>query len=158
MELEKVAITSLKPHPLNPRIHPDSALDRLGKSFQEFGWTNPVLVSEDGFVLAGHARLKAAKKVGIEKIPIIRLPFSGRKAEAYLVADNKLQDLTEWDFPKLADLLTELDTGDFDMEIVGYSNDELRGVLGYVPGDNKHIDEDAMRKTKNECPSCGFKW
>jgi len=141
MEIETVKISSLKPHPGNPRNHPDSAIDMLDKSLRQFGWTNPVLVSEDGFVLAGHARLKAAKKIGIEDIPIIRLPLSGKKADAYMVADNKLAALTEWDFPKLTGLLTELDTGDFDMESIGFSAEELEKLMTYSKED---IDEVTM--------------
>ena len=79
MQIEVVEISKLKPHPKNPRIHPDSALERLTKSVKEFGWTNPILVSEDGFILAGHARLKAAEKAGISEVPIIRLPLKGEK-------------------------------------------------------------------------------
>ena len=61
MKLKTVKITELKPHEKNPRQHPDSAIAKLTRSIQEFGWTNPVLVSKDGVILTGHARLKAAE-------------------------------------------------------------------------------------------------
>ena len=109
MNLKTVKIAELKPHPKNPRQHPDSAIAKLTRSIQEFGWTNPVLVSKDGFVLAGHARLKAAENAGITEVPVIQLDLEGAKADAYLIADNKTQDLTDWDLPLLKDLLQELD-------------------------------------------------
>jgi DNA modification methylase len=129
MEIEIVKINKLKPHPKNPRIHPDSAIDKLVKSIKEYGWTNPVLVSKDGFVLAGHARLKAAKKAGLDEVPVIYLPLSGNKAEAYMIADNKLQDETDWDTLKLKDLLSELDTGEFDIGITGFDEDEIEDLM-----------------------------
>jgi len=129
MEIEIVKINKLKPHPKNPRIHPDSAIDKLVKSIKEYGWTNPVLVSKDGFVLAGHARLKAAEKAGLDEVPVIYLPLSGSKAEAYMIADNKLQDETDWDTLKLKDLLSELDTGEFDIGITGFDEDEIEDLM-----------------------------
>jgi hypothetical protein len=96
MEIKRVSIDELKPHPKNPRTHPDSAIEKLERSIKEFGWTNPILVSADGYVLAGHARLKAAKIAGIKEVPVIYLPLEGAKAEAYMIADNRLQEETEW--------------------------------------------------------------
>jgi len=130
MKIETVNINSLKPHPKNPRIHPDSALEQLTKSIKEYGWTNPILVSKDGYVLAGHARLKAAEKAGLTEVPIIRLPLSGAKAVAYMIADNKLQDLTDWDFLKLKDLF---DTGGLNMEFTGFDFKEIKDLITDIP-------------------------
>ena len=80
-QVKLVKISDLKEHPKNPRVHPKSALDKLVKSISEFGFTNPVLVSKDGFILAGHARCKAAKQAGIEEVPAIFLDLEGAKAE-----------------------------------------------------------------------------
>ena len=129
MEIEIVKINKLKPHPKNPRIHPDSAIDKLVRSIKEYGWTSPILVSEDGYILAGHARLKAAEKAGLDEVPVIYLPLSGSKAEAYMIADNKLQDETDWDLPKLKDLLQELDTGEFDIGITGFDENEIEDLI-----------------------------
>lgn len=127
---ETVNIKTLKPHPKNPRIHPESALNRLVKSIKEYGWTNPVLVSEEGYILAGHARVKAAEIAGITEVPIIRLPLSGDRALAYLLADNKLQDMTEWDYPILKDLLEGLNCGQLsDIEITGFGEKEIEDLM-----------------------------
>jgi len=129
MEIKTVKINELKPHPKNPRVHPDSAIDKLVRSIKEFGWTNPILVSADGYILAGHARIKAAEKAGISEVPVIYLPLEGAKAEAYLIADNRLQDETDWDLPKLKDLLQELDTGEFDLELTGFDMGEIEDLM-----------------------------
>jgi len=145
MEIKTVKINELKPHPKNPRVHPDSAIDKLVRSIKEFGWTNPILVSADGYILAGHARLKAAEKAGIQEVPVVYLPLEGAKAEAYLIADNRLQDETDWDLTKLKDLLQELDTGDFDIEITGFDEDELNKLL-------RQMEEEEKKKEKREKP------
>ena len=153
MQIEVVEISKLKPHPKNPRIHPDSALERLTKSVKEFGWTNPILVSEDGFILAGHARLKAAEKAGISEVPIIRLPLKGRKAEAYMIADNKLQDMTDWSYPQLKDLLLELDVGDFDIEITGFDDKEIETLMTQfnIPEEGLTPDDEIPEKGETIC-------
>lgn len=117
MKLKTFKISELKPHEKNPRHHPDSAIAKLPRSIQEFGWTNPVLVSKDGIVLAGHARLKAVEKAGITEVPVIQLDLEGPKADAYLIADNKTQDLTDWDLPLFKVLLQELDDGQLDLTV-----------------------------------------
>lgn len=129
MEVKMTPINRLKPHPKNPRVHPDSAIDKLERSIKEFGWTNPVLVSADGYVLAGHARLKAARQAGLTDVPVIRLPLQGAKAEAYLIADNKLQEETGWDSKALKDIIGELDTGEFDLTLTGFNADEIEDLM-----------------------------
>ena len=153
-------ISELKPHPKNPRVHPDSAIEKLERSIKEFGWTNPILVSADGYILAGHARLKAAEKAGIEEVPVIYLPLEGAKAEAYLIADNRLQEETDWDLPKLKDLLQELDTGEIDLELTGFDMDEIEDLMTqFAPIDLDDADDDGgQKKQLCICPKCGFEF
>lgn len=181
MEIKTVKITDLKPHPRNPRIHPESAITKLVKSVQEFGWTNPILVSKDGYILAGHARLKAAEKAGLKEVPVIYLPLAGDKALAYMIADNKLQDETDWNYPDLKDLLQELDTGAFDIELTGFGLEEIEGLMTQFHVDYgayakpsqgdidkreaelqerfKHINEDYMNEyIPLACPECGYEF
>ncbi len=144
MQVKTVKISELRPHPKNPRVHPDSAIEKLERSIKEFGWTNPILVSKEGYILAGHARLKAAEKAGISEVPVIYLPLEGEKAEAYLVADNRLQDETDWDYEKLKNLLQELDTGEIDLELTGFDIDEIEDLITQL-----HIPEEV---TEDEAP------
>ena len=115
----------MRPHPKNPRRHPDQAIAKLTRSLAEYGFTNPILVSADGWVLAGHARLKAAKAAGLSEVPVIRLPLEGLKAEAYMVADNRLQEETDWDPALLTDLLVGLGDSALDLEMTGLDTDEV---------------------------------
>ena len=158
MEIKTVKINELKPHPKNPRVHPDSAIDKLVRSIKEFGWTNPILVSTDGYILAGHARLKAAEKAGIEEVPVIYLPLEGAKAEAYLIADNRLQDETDWDYEKLKDLLQELDTGEFDLELTGFDMDEIEDLMTqfHVPGEI--VEDEAPEPPEEPVTKPGDLW
>jgi len=159
MQVEMMRISDLRPHPRNPRKHPERAIEKLEHSLKEFGWTNPVLLSADGFVLAGHARLKAAAKAGIEQVPVIRLQLSGARAEAYMIADNRLQEETEWDYEKLKDLLQELDTGELDIEITGFDSKEIEDLMTQFYVEDIASETEAKESVKeNECPKCGYKW
>ena len=158
MEIKTVKINELKPHPKNPRVHPDSAIDKLVRSIKEYGWTNPVLVSADGYVLAGHARLKAAEKAGIEEVPVIYLPLEGAKAEAYLIADNRLQDETDWDYEKLKDLLQDLDTGEFDLELTGFDMGEIEDLMTQLHELGEIIEDEAPEPPEEPITKPGDLW
>ena len=151
-------ISELKPHPKNPRVHPDSAIDKLVRSIKEYGWTNPVLVSADGYVLAGHARLKAAEKAGIKEVPVIYLPLEGAKAEAYLIADNRLQEETSWDYEKLKDLLQELDTGELDLELTGFDMDEIEDLMTQFHVPEEIIEDEVPEPPKEPITKPGDLW
>ena len=158
MEIKTVKINELKPHPKNPRVHPDSAIDKLVRSIKEYGWTNPVLVSADGYVLAGHARLKAAEKAGISEVPVIYLPLEGAKAEAYLIADNRLQDKTDWDYVKLKDILQELDTGEFDLELTGFDMDEIEDLIAQLHVPEEIVEDEVPEPPKEPITKPGDLW
>jgi DNA modification methylase len=158
MEIKTVKINELKPHPKNPRVHPDSAIDKLVRSIKEYGWTNPILVSADGYILAGHARLKAAEKAGIEEVPVIYLPLEGAKAEAYLIADNRLQDETDWDYEKLKDLLQDLDTGEFDLELTGFDMSEIEDLMTQLHELGEIIEDEAPEPPEEPITKPGDLW
>lgn len=140
MQIEKVDIDKLRPFEGNPKRHPKEQLDKIVRSFSEFGWTNPFLVTRDNMIIAGHARVEAARKAGIKQVPVIYLPFDGKKAMAYAVADNKLAELAEWDFTKMADLMTELDDGDFDLELTGFDMSEIEEIMNWTPKEEEPFD------------------
>ncbi len=141
MQVKMVNIDALKAHPMNPRVHPESAIDKLECSIKEFGWTNPILVSADGYILAGHARLKAAKQAGLKEVPVIHLPLEGAKAEAYMIADNRLQDETDWDYEVLKDLIDQIDAQGVDVLLTGFDEYELEGMQFEDIGLKDEIEE-----------------
>lgn len=130
MEVVKIPIDELKPFVRNPKLHPERQINSIKKSFKEFGWTNPILIAEDNMVVAGHARLIAAKELGFMEVPVIKLEMSYEKAVAYVVADNKTAELGSTDFPMLQELLREIaELEDFDIESIGYSESEIDALL-----------------------------
>ena len=155
MEVKTVKISELKPHPKNPRVHPDSAIDKLVRSIKEFGWTNPILVSADGYVIAGHARLKAAEKAGIEEVPVIYLPLEGAKAEAYLIADNRLQEEASWDYEMLANNLNDINAKGLDVQITGFDTSFIDDMSQAYNAYGDALEEN--QKTII-CPECGFEF
>lgn len=147
--VKEYPIADIKPHPNNPRIHPDSAIEKLQRSIQEFGFVNPVLLTNDGLLLAGHARIKASTSEGLEHVPALVLNLDGAKADAYLIADNKLQEETEWDLPVLKELLEELENDDFPIELTGFELPEIDELIASFDEDFEE-DEDELSADDGE--------
>lgn len=157
-KVQTIAIKILKPHPLNPRVHPDSLIAKLARSIEEFGWTNPVIVNSDMTVLAGHARLSAAKKLGLKEVPVIVLDLPREKAGAYVIADNRIADESEWDRNVLKELLLDIDVGTIDMTITGFVEKELEALLAPLSPPVEFPSADESLKTEHVCPKCGYEW
>ena len=156
LKIEYVPIADLKRHPGNPRKHPIEAVEKIKKSIEAFGWTAPILLDADGRILAGHARLKAAQAAGLDQVPVVRLPLSGIDADVYMIADNKLQELTEWNWPVLGDLIGELDTGGIDLSLTGFDESELEGLVNGLDNANPGGESGGGSCDKEvTCPECG---
>ncbi len=96
-------IASLKPYVRNARTHSKKQLEQIAASIRRFGFTNPVLISDDNEIIAGHGRVEAAKRIGIERVPTIALAhLSAAERRAYVLADNKLALNAGWDQELLA--------------------------------------------------------
>lgn len=115
---EKIDINILKPYENNARIHSPEQLEMIGNSIREFGFINPVIIDEDDMILVGHGRVMAAKQIGITEVPFRRVTnLTEDQKKAYIIADNKLSDLAEWD----EDLLqAELESIELDMAQFGF--------------------------------------
>ncbi len=144
LQIETISVSTLKPYQRNPRTHTRKQVRQISESIETFGWTNPVLIDDEGGVIAGHGRLEAAKLLGIQSVPTIRLEnMSEAQKRAYVIADNKLAENAGWDSELLAiDLqaLIEIDL-DFDIEITGFEMGEI-DVL--IDGLNDVGDEDEV--------------
>lgn len=139
-QVKKAEIKDLKVHPKNPRVHPKSAISKLIKSINKFGFTNPVLVSKDGYILAGHARCKAAQEAGIKEVPVIFLELEGADADAYLIADNKIQEETDWNQELLGEIIKDLQALDYDVAFTGFEPAEIDELFNNLH--DKDIKED----------------
>jgi ParB/RepB/Spo0J family partition protein len=124
-----VQIRILKPWAGNPRRH-DEDIAGLVRSIEHYGWTNPILVQEKtNRVIAGHGRLEAAKQAGIKKVPVIYLKMTETEASAYTVADNKLAENSRWDEEALAGIMRELQAEQYDLTLMGFSDDDINLLL-----------------------------
>ena len=144
-KVEKVDINRLIPYARNARTHSDAQVDQIAASIREWGWTTPVLVDPDFQIIAGHGRVMAAKKLGIGEVPVmVANGWSDAKKRAYVLADNKLALNAGWDEEILKLELDELQELGADIELIGFSDDELAALnteSEQVPG---LTDEDAV--------------
>ncbi len=123
-------VAELRAHPGNARLHGAAQLEQIKASMQAFGFTNPLLVDEAGVLIAGHGRLEAATALGLAKVPVIVLQhLSTSQKEALRLADNRIAENATWDQALLRDALASLRTEEIDLESLGFSSDELAGIL-----------------------------
>lgn len=113
---------SLRPYERNSRVHTDAQVDAVCASIQEFGFTRPVIIDSDGIILAGHCAVRAALKLGLKKIPYRRLTgLSDEQKRAYVIADNRIGDMSSWDKELLALELDDLVALDYDLKPIGFT-------------------------------------
>lgn len=125
----------LVPNPNNSRTHSDKQVAQIAASIREFGFTNPILIDDDHMIIAGHGRLAAAEKLGMDKVPTLLLEgLTEAQRRALLIADNKLAENAAWDMDMLKLELTELNVLGFDLGVVGFSIQELANILGTDEG------------------------
>jgi ParB-like chromosome segregation protein Spo0J len=122
-------IERLKPYSGNARTHTAAQVHQIAASMTEFGWTNPILVDADGGIIAGHARLMAAQKLGMKNVPVIVLAhLSEAQRRALVIADNQLALNAGWDEELLRVELAILHEGDYNLDLLGFDDLELRPI------------------------------
>jgi DNA modification methylase len=133
MQIEMWDITAVTPYERNPRIN-DQAVDAVARSIQEFGWRQPLVVDEQGVLIVGHTRLKAAWKLGLRQVPVhVAVGLTPAQVRAYRLADNRTADLSDWDQDRLVQEVIDLQKEDYDVSLVGFSADELLDLLHAEP-------------------------
>lgn len=143
-------VDELKGNPKNPRKN-DGAVDTVAKSIEKYGFKNPLIIDESNVVWCGNTRLKAAKKLGLEEVPcIVVKDLTPKQMEEYALLDNKTNEIAEWDFDLLSEILPDLDLDDFGID------------WGVLKAEDINIDDffvDAQPKDKEpkkiQCPCCG---
>ena len=152
------SITSLRPYARNARTHSKKQVRQIAASIERFGFTNPVLISGDGEIIAGHGRVEAAKLLGWKAVPTIALAhLSETERRAYVLADNKLALNAGWDKEILAIELQALVDFEFDVEVTGFSLAEVDFVLDEAADadpDSSDTAEDAVPVASGPAISC----
>jgi hypothetical protein len=156
-KIEHWSIDKLVPYARNARTHSPAQIDQIAASIAEFGFTNPILVGSDGVIVAGHGRLEAARKLGLETVPVIVLDhLTPTQRRALVIADNRIAENAGWDEEMLSLELAELQELDFDLELTGFSSEEIDALLSsdFYEHENKYttkIDAPHYQPT-GECP------
>jgi DNA modification methylase len=144
MIVETVSVSKLRPYAKNARTHSKTQIWQIAESIKTFGFTNPVLISDDDEIIAGHGRVAAAKVLGMENIPTLRLShLNAAQRRAYIIADNKLALNAGWDREVLAIELQALVDLDFGVEITGFSLAEIDLVLDEARESSPDPEHDA---------------
>jgi hypothetical protein len=131
LQIEMLPPQELTPYERNSRTHTPEQIRQIEASIREHGFVNPVLIGDDGVIIAGHGRVTAARNLGMDKVPCVRLAhLTEAQRRAYIIADNRLAELAGWDKAILAGELEILQEMDYDLELIGYSDDEIDMLLG----------------------------
>jgi DNA modification methylase len=151
MEIKEVEVTALIPYAKNSRTHDDAQVAQIAASIKEFGWTNPILIDGDKGIIAGHGRLMAARKLKMDKVPVIELSgMTDAQKKAYVIADNRLALNAGWDNAMLTIELQDLEDEGFDLSLTGFDDSELDALLNPIEETEGLTDEDAVPDVPDE--------
>ena len=151
IQVERWPIKRLIPRVTNPRTHTPEQIGQIAASIREWGWTNPILVGSDGDVIAGHARLLAARQLGMAAVPVIQLGhLSEAQCRALVIADNQLAINAGWSEDMLRVELQALQEADFDLNLVGFDEEELARLLEAEGAGAGLTDEDDVPEVSDK--------
>ncbi len=162
-KVEQWPIEKLVPYARNSRTHSEEQIAQLAASIKEWGFTTAVLVDEAGGIIAGHGRVLAARKLGMEQLPVmVAKGWSDAKKRAYVLADNKLALNAGWDNEMLALELSEIGELGFDLDLIGFTAGEIAGLTFkekdlYPDSSTQEINPDDYNMG-HQCPKCGFEF
>jgi ParB-like chromosome segregation protein Spo0J len=161
-KIETRKTDQLLPYARNARKHEDWQVAQIAASIKEFGFTNPVLIDETGEIVAGHGRVMSALKLGLEEVPCIVLGhLTPTQRKAYVIADNQLALNSTWDVRILGNELDELKIDGFDIDILGFGDEELNAILdgaNSVEGTEGLTDPDEVPEVEKPIVSRGEVW
>ena len=142
MQIKEIEVTKLIPYANNSRTHDDAQVAQLAASIKEFGFRNPILVDGVG-IIAGHGRLLAARKLGLEKVPTLDCSdMTEIQKKAYIIADNKLALNSGWDAELLKLEVLNLEENNFNLELLGFDPSELNfSTVDYSILDDNNVDQ-----------------
>tara|TARA_R100000700_G_C3162643_1_gene138385 strand:+ start:497 stop:1099 length:603 start_codon:yes stop_codon:yes gene_type:complete len=151
MNIENIEINKVIPYENNPRKN--QSVEKVASSIKDFGFQQPIVVDKNMVVIVGHTRLMGAKKLGLTHVPVVQADLDEAKAKAYRIADNRVNEDSGWDNKLLQDELNKLLNFDIDLNMTGFTNDELDSLfskeeveflepVGEVIHDDNHLLND----------------
>ena len=158
-----VKTESLIPYARNSRTHSEQQVSKIAASIKEFGFLNPVIIDGANGIVAGHGRVMAAQKLGMNELPVIEAShLTDAQRRAYVIADNRLALDAGWDDEMLRVEFAELTDLGFDLELTGFVQFELANIFddgAREPPESKtqEIDVDSF-ESDHQCPKCGFEF
>lgn len=157
-EIKLKSVKELIPYIRNSRTHDDNQVAQICASIKEFGFTNPILIDDDNSIIAGHGRLLASQKLGLDKVPTINLGYlSEDQKKAYVIADNKLALNAGWDIDMLKVEIETLKELDFNLDLLGFDNEELDSILAEMT-EGKTDEDDIPEIKKDSVSKAGDIW
>jgi ParB-like chromosome segregation protein Spo0J len=167
VDFEFVSVDSLIPYDRNARKHSAEQVAKVAASIKEFGFLAPIVVDKNNVLVAGHCRLLAAKKLGMDKVPVVKAShLTDAQRRAYTLADNKLGLESSWDDALLKIEIETLRDLDFDISLTGFELDDIEGlgeddevITGskQIEG-SKELNENSFSEFECKCPRCGFEF
>jgi len=162
-DYKTVSTDSLIPYARNARTHSDAQVAKIAASIAEFGFMNPIITDGNSGIIAGHGRVMAAQKLGLETLPTIEAGhLTDAQKKAYILADNRLALDAGWDNDLLKIELQDLEAGGFDLSLTGFEVGEMAELflqpnMDAPESSSKEIDPDSY-DLSHKCPKCGFEY
>lgn len=157
MKIQKIEINKIIPYINNPRKNLNA--DKVASSIKEFGFQQPIVVDKDMSIIVGHTRYEAAKRLDLKTVPVVIADLDPLKAKAYRIADNRLNEDSEWDYSLLNVEFTDILDNHYDLDNLGFNNDELEKFITNTKENLDDFEEiDDKLETSKMCPKCGYEY
>jgi DNA modification methylase len=130
LQIEMWTLDRIRPYENNPRVN-EGAVEAVAASIREFGFAQPIVVDTDSVIIVGHTRLKAAQKLGLDRVPVVVAShLTPEQVRAYRIADNKTNELSEWNYDLLPIEIDALKEANYDLGLLGFNAEELAKIMG----------------------------
>jgi len=158
LKIQKIEINKIIPYINNPRKNLNA--DKVASSIKEFGFQQPIVVDKDMSIIVGHTRYEAAKRLDLKTVPVVIADLDPLKAKAYRIADNRLNEDSEWDYSLLNVEFTDILDNHYDLDNLGFNNDELEKFITNTKDEKLDDFEEIDNKleTSKMCPKCGYEY
>ena len=146
--VQEVSLELLRPYENNAKIHSDKQVKQIAESIKEFGFLSPCLIDEDFNIVAGHGRVMAAEMLGMKTVPCVFIEgLTETQRRAYILADNRLTELGEWDTALVSEELAKLKDEGFQIDLTGFDIDDII----FVDDEDYYFEEDGKEQDQENC-------